>query len=159
MKTGFSYETPLGAIWIVESGGEITNISYKKPCEFKEEETTLTREAARQLTEYFAGKRKEFELPLNPEGTDFQKKAWDALLKIPYGKTRSYKQQAESVGNPKASRAVGMSNNRNPIMIVIPCHRVVGTNGSLVGYAGGLDVKRFLLDLESLSKTLFYVQD
>lgn len=159
MKRGFSYETPLGAIWIVESEGAITNISYKKPGEFKEEETTLTCEAARQLAEYFAGKRKEFELPLNPEGTDFQRKAWDALLKIPYGKTRSYKQQAELVGNPKASRAVGMSNNRNPIMIVIPCHRVVGANGSLTGYAGGLDVKRFLLDLENLSGTLFDVQD
>jgi len=148
MKVGFSYETPLGAIWILESEGAITNISFSKPQDFEMGETSLTSEAARQLTEYFNGKRKQFELPLKPNGTEFQKKAWGALLEIPYGETRSYKQQAELVGNSKASRAVGMSNNRNPIMIVIPCHRVVGANGDLTGYAGGLDVKRFLLDLE-----------
>lgn len=159
MKKGFSYNTPLGIIWIAESGGSITNISFTKPDSFLEEETDLTREAASQLGEYFDCTRKEFELPLNPAGTEFQKKAWNALLQIPYGETRSYKQQAELVGNAKASRAVGMSNNRNPIMIVIPCHRVVGANGSLTGYAGGLDVKRFLLDLENPSGNLFHIKN
>ncbi len=88
-------------------------------------------------------------MPLNPNGTVFQKKVWNALCNIPYGETRSYKQVAEAVGNNKASRAVGMANNKNPIMIVIPCHRVIGSNGSLVGYAGGLDIKEKLLFLEN----------
>lgn len=152
MKTGFSYETPIGTLWILQKDDAITNIALRKPENFKEEETPLTKQAAEQLNEYFRGERKDFELPLGVHGTDFQKKAWSALLEIPYGETRSYKQQAEMLGNPKASRAVGMGNNRNPLMIVIPCHRVVGANGSLTGYAGGLDVKRFLLDLEKKFK-------
>lgn len=152
MKKGYSYDTPIGTIWILEKDNAITNVSLKRPENFKEEETALTRDAALQLNEYFTGKRKDFELPLNASGTDFQKKAWEALTKIPYGETRTYKQQAEMLGNHKACRAVGMGNNRNPIMVIVPCHRVVGTNGSLTGYAGGLDVKRFLLDLEKKNK-------
>lgn len=152
MKTGFSYDTPIGTIWILEKDNAITNVALKKPANFKEEETALIKKAAEQLNEYFKGERKDFELPLNTSGTDFQKKAWSALLEIPYGETRSYKQQAEMLGNPKACRAVGMGNNRNPIMVIIPCHRVLGANGSLTGYAGGLDVKRFLLDLEKKFK-------
>ncbi len=101
-----------------------------------------------QICEYLKGMRKTFDFPYQLHGTEFQKKVWNALCQIPYGEIRSYKQIAEAVGNPKASRAVGMANNKNPIAIVIPCHRVVGADGSLVGYAGGLDMKRALLELE-----------
>jgi len=101
-----------------------------------------------QLQEYFAGKRKVFDLELAPSGTDFQKKVWQALLKIPYGKTATYKEIAAAIGHPKAARAVGMACNKNPIAIIIPCHRVVGSNGSLTGYAGGLEMKKRLLELE-----------
>lgn len=104
--------------------------------------------AMTQLTEYFAGTRQTFDLPLAPAGTDFQKKVWAALCTIPYGETRSYKEIALQINNPKGCRAVGMANNRNPIMLIIPCHRVIGSNGSLVGYAGGLDVKEWLLTHE-----------
>ena len=108
----------------------------------------LLKKAAKQLTEYFAGKRREFDLPLDFTGTGFQKKVWAALLTIPYGETRSYGEIAKQIGNPKACRAVGMANNRNPIAIICPCHRVIGADGSLVGFGGGLPAKQFLLDLE-----------
>lgn len=151
----FFYETPVGILEIEENGSGITKVhfsseeernSLKEKPELKE--TALIKKAAKQLKEYFAGKRKLFELPLEPEGTEFQKKVWDALLKIPYGETRSYGQIAEQIGNKKASRAVGMANNKNPIAIIVPCHRVVGANGSLTGYAGGLNIKGILLNLE-----------
>jgi methylated-DNA-[protein]-cysteine S-methyltransferase len=102
-----------------------------------------------QLGEYFDGKRREFDLPLNPKGTVFQRKAWDALCTIPYGETRAYSDMAVQIGNPKACRAVGLANNRNPISIVIPCHRVIGKDKSLVGYGGGLERKEYLLALEA----------
>jgi len=101
-----------------------------------------------QLQEYFAGERTEFNLPITFDGTEFQKRTWRALLSIPYGQTRSYSEQAILIGNPKAVRAVGRTNGLNPIGIVVPCHRVIGKSGKLTGYAGGLDVKKFLLDLE-----------
>ncbi len=101
-----------------------------------------------QLEEYFDGKRKTFSLPLNPDGTEFQKKVWKELLKIPYGETRCYQDLAIGIGNEKASRAIGMANHNNPIAIMIPCHRVIGKNGSLVGYAGGIETKIELLELE-----------
>jgi methylated-DNA-[protein]-cysteine S-methyltransferase len=104
----------------------------------------------KQFTEYELGKRKVFDLPLHIKGTEFQKKVWDALLEIPYGETRSYQEIAIQVGNPKAVRAVGGACNRNPIGIIVPCHRVVGKNGSLTGYAGGLDYKKMLLDKEKM---------
>lgn len=103
---------------------------------------------ARQLDEYFAGTRRQFDLPLDLVGTEFQRLAWDALQTIPYGATRSYSQQATAIDRPKAVRAIGAANGRNPMSIVVPCHRVVGADGSLTGYAGGVDVKRFLLDHE-----------
>jgi methylated-DNA-[protein]-cysteine S-methyltransferase len=103
------------------------------------------RETARQLEEYFKGERHEFDLPLRLDGTEFQRRAWRNLLEIPYGKTRSYGEQAERIGNPKASRAVGLANGRNPIPIVVPCHRVIGANGSLTGFGGGIARKRWLL--------------
>jgi methylated-DNA-[protein]-cysteine S-methyltransferase len=104
---------------------------------------------SRQLKEYFAGARREFDLPLAPQGTDFQLRVWNQLRKIPFGKTISYGELARRVGNPAASRAVGAANGRNPISIVVPCHRVIGSDGSLTGFGGGLDVKRELLKLEN----------
>ena len=115
---------------------------------YEEGETPVLLEAARQLKAYFAGELKEFSLPLRPEGTPFQKSCWQALTEIPYGETVAYADIAARIGNPKACRAVGLANNRNPISIIIPCHRVVGKNGSLTGYGGGLPVKELLLELE-----------
>ncbi len=112
------------------------------------QDTPLLLEARRQLEEYFAGLRAAFSLPLAPEGTDFQKAVWRELENIPYGETRTYGQIARALGNPKASRAVGMANHKNPVAIMIPCHRVIGADGSLTGYAGGLDIKETLLRLE-----------
>ncbi|WP_294507698.1 methylated-DNA--[protein]-cysteine S-methyltransferase [uncultured Victivallis sp.] len=111
--------------------------------------------AFRELEEYFAGTRHEFDLPLNPQGTPFQQRVWRALRRIPYGGTASYKEIAEAVGSPGGCRAVGMANHCNPIAILIPCHRVIGANGKLVGYAGGLDLKRKLLELETGMESLF----
>lgn len=156
MKNAFFYESPIGKIVIKDNGAEITDIDLvgDEICFDNFSETSLIKEAAKQLDEYFSGKRTSFDLPLNPKGTEFQKSVWKALCDIPYGETRTYKEVAEAVGNPKAARAVGMANNKNPIMIIIPCHRVVGSNGSLVGYAGGIDIKRTLLSIES-SFTLY----
>lgn len=107
-------------------------------------------ETQKQLTEYFAGTRQQFDLPLDFEGTEFQKKVWQALLTIPFGQTRSYRDIAQQVGNVKAVRAVGAANGKNPISIIAPCHRVVGANGKLIGFAGGLDNKEILLKLEKI---------
>ena len=112
-------------------------------------EHAVLREAAAQLADYLTGRRTAFDLPLRPAGTDFQRAAWAALLEIPYGQTRSYRHQAERVGRPTAVRAVGAANGRNPIPVVIPCHRVIGSAGALTGYAGGVGLKARLLDLES----------
>lgn len=152
MKNIFFYDTIIGKIAIIDNGKEITHIEIvedKYSDDYNLLETELIKNAGEQLLEYLGGSRTTFDLPLNPNGTEFQKKVWNALCDIPYGETRSYKQVAEAIGNNKASRAVGMANNKNPIMIIIPCHRVVGSNGSLVGYAGGLDVKEKLLFLEN----------
>lgn len=108
-----------------------------------------------QLRRYFAGELREFDMPLDMQGTAFQKRVWDALLKIPYGETRSYGHVANTIGAPKAVRAVGAANGRNPVPIIVPCHRVIGAGGSLTGYGGGLPLKRFLLDLESRHSHLF----
>lgn len=110
--------------------------------------TAFTDEVFAQLTEYFQGKRTSFSFSYELRGTDFQKKVWNALCQIPYGETRSYKEIAIAIGNEKASRAVGMANNKNPITIAVPCHRVIGSNGNLVGYAGGIEMKQHLLALE-----------
>lgn len=104
--------------------------------------------AAQQLSEYFAGRRTDFDIPLSAQGTQFQRKAWQQLRKIPYGKQISYGEQAKRIGKPKAVRAVGGANSKNPIGIIIPCHRVIGANGNLTGFAGGIDIKRRLLILE-----------
>lgn len=150
MGNGFYYETEIGKIGIVENGTAITNMYFGDiiPEDVNIEETPLLKKANKELQEYFSGKRKNFDLPLEAEGTDFQRKVWKALQEIPYGETCSYKDIAENIGNTKASRAVGMANNKNPIFIFIPCHRVIGSNGKLVGYAAGLDVKERLLEME-----------
>ncbi|HWT27227.1 MAG TPA: methylated-DNA--[protein]-cysteine S-methyltransferase [Mobilitalea sp.] len=155
MRNAYIYETKLGKILIAEDEAGITNLDlilddFDIDCntEFIRVETESIKEAAQQFMEYLEGNRVEFTVKLNPRGTEFQRKVWDELLKIPYGETRSYKQIAEAVGNGKASRAVGMANHNNPIMCMIPCHRVIGSNGSMVGYAGGLPVKVKLLELE-----------
>ena len=149
MKYYYSYRTGMCQIWICEENNHITRVSFHKPEDgYTEQETRLIREAARQIDEYLDGERTSFNLPLNPQGTTFQKSVWDALIKVYYGETRTYKQIAEEIGNPKSCRAVGLANNKNPIAIIIPCHRIIGSNGKLVGYAGGLDVKEKLLYLE-----------
>lgn len=153
MKTFYSYT--YGGVGKIEIGTESENItdvhfakSFSPPAEYGREETPLHRKAADQLKEYFDGRRKVFDLPLAPRGTDFQTKCWNALLQVPYGETRSYGDIARAAGCPKGFRAVGMANNRNPIAIIIPCHRIIGSDGKLVGFGGGLDIKEFLLDLE-----------
>ena len=158
MKYLFFYQFEIGTIYIGETEGKISEIFFSEKDlsqEYQIKETPLIMESKKQLEEYFSGNRKNFDLPIVfIRGTDFQKKIWDTLLKIPYGETRSYKEIAEMAGKPKACRAVGGANNKNPISIVVPCHRVIGANGSLVGYGGGLNIKKALLDLE---KEDFYV--
>ena len=151
MRNVFYNDTKIGRLEIEENGEAITKIDFaKKEIEeyIEKKETLLLKEAIKQLHEYLEGKRNLFDLPLAPEGTEFQNKVWNALKEIPFGETRSYGEIAKVIGNEKASRAVGMANNKNPIMIVIPCHRVIGANGKLVGYAGGVEVKEILLNLE-----------
>jgi methylated-DNA-[protein]-cysteine S-methyltransferase len=136
---------------IAEDNGAICRVCFntgKKMDDFIKEETPLIKETAEQLDQYFNKKRKVFNLPVKLNGTDFQIKVWNALGEIAYGETRSYKELATMTGNPKACRAVGMANNRNPVVIIVPCHRVIGHDGSLTGYAGGLELKRQLLELE-----------
>jgi methylated-DNA-[protein]-cysteine S-methyltransferase len=152
MKNVFYYETALGPVGIAESGGAITYLFFEGEAfpekEYEKKETPILKKAGQQLKEYFEGKRREFDLPLAPDGTEFMHRVWKALQEIPYGETRSYKEIAAASGNVKACRAVGLANNRNPISIIIPCHRVIGSDGSLVGYGGGLDKKTYLLELE-----------
>jgi methylated-DNA-[protein]-cysteine S-methyltransferase len=145
-------ESPIGMLYIASNGVAITSLNFERPKDFKEDENqgnnSLLGMAEAQLVEFFDSRRTSFDLPLAPAGTEFQKSAWLALTKIPFGKTSSYQSQAESIGRPKAMRAIGVANSKNPIAIIIPCHRVIGKNGSLTGYAGGLNIKKFLLDLE-----------
>ena len=148
MISHYTYETGLGSVTIIEEDGALLAISMQRSLEGVEKATSLTKEAYTQLSEYLKGKRKTFDLPFKMRGTQFQLQVWNAILDIPYGETRSYKQIAEAIGNPKAVRAVGMANNRNPLLIIVPCHRVIGKNGSLVGYGEGLEMKEFLLRLE-----------
>jgi methylated-DNA-[protein]-cysteine S-methyltransferase len=151
MKNVFFYNFSLCALGIAEEDGAISEIFFAKEknhADLIRAETPLIKRAAAQFDEYFEGKRKKFDLPLALHGTEFQVKVWKALQKIPYGKTASYADIAAEIGNPSACRAVGMANNRNPIVIVVPCHRVIGKDGGLTGYGGGLDLKKKLLDLE-----------
>jgi len=144
-------ETPIGLVTLVETDGKLTEARFGE-CVKQEtvKKTPLLSQAAHELREYFQGKRKTFTIPLAPAGTLFQQKCWQALEEIPYGQTRTYQQQAQAIGQPKACRAVGMANHRNPLPIFIPCHRVVGKDGKLTGYAGGLAAKERLLSLERM---------
>lgn len=160
-EKAFIYNTRLGRVLIVEENQAITRlylITKKEEGtnrnalieeEYSLEETPLIKEAMRQFEQYLAGERKEFDIAMKPQGTAFQQKVWEALRAIPYGETRSYKEIAMTVGNEKACRAVGMANHHNPILCIIPCHRVIGSNHKLVGFGCGLDVKQQLLHLEN----------
>ena len=149
-------ETPIGTLLIAGDADSIRLIGFPKngkaqkpEADWKESSRGAVGEAIRQLKEYFAGKRSDFDLPLAPEGTEFQRNVWKRLQEIPYGETISYGELAKRVGNPNASRAVGAANGQNPIPIVIPCHRVIGANGKLTGFGGGLPTKEALLTLEA----------
>lgn len=154
-------ETPLGELFIAEEDGQITRLflSQEDWMDWREtvqdterKETPYLAEAKKQLHEYFTGERKTFSLPLSQKGTPFQQKVWEALAMIPYGESRSYADIAEAVGSPKAVRAVGQANKRNDLPIFVPCHRVIGKNSSLTGYAGSkTDIKAFLLNIERIS--------
>ncbi len=155
-ETGYcSYTLPIGDVTLVCEKGDMIELCFGRNAPTKmieagmmEDNLPILEKAYKQLKEYFVGERKEFDLPLDPVGTEFQMKVWEALQTIPYGETRTYKEIAVQIGNENASRAVGMANNRNPLPIFIPCHRVVGADGGIVGYAGGTDVKAALLELE-----------
>jgi len=152
-------DSPIGMLRISANEKGITRIQFalddKEQFNNVEAKTTLLKEAVRQLSDYFSGIRKEFALLLDLQGTDFQLRIWNTLCDIPYGETRSYKQIAEAIDCPKGYRAVGLANNHNPIPIIIPCHRVIGANGDLTGYAGGMEIKKQLLDLEKTVLKVF----
>ena len=149
MEKIFFYDTPVGKICIGEENGSITRVTWTQlPKSYIQEETELILRCKKQLEEYFAGKRKTFDLPLAPKGTAFQQRVWKALQDIPYGELRTYQEIALAVDNPKGCQAVGGANGKNPIAILIPCHRVIGKDGSMTGYSGGLEKKEWLLELE-----------
>lgn len=161
MKLAFMYmPSPVGRLKLVATDSALVAVIWdnENPKRVRQAELVeqldhpILLDAQQQLNEYFQGKRQTFELPLDFEGTEFQKKVWQALLNIPFGETRSYRQIAEQVGSPKAVRAVGAANGQNPISIIAPCHRVIGSGGKLVGFAGGLDNKEILLKLEQQQK-------
>ncbi len=147
-NSGFVYDTEIGKITVESDGASITAVRFGTAAGRELRRTALIDRAAREIREYLAGARTHFDLPLSPAGTAFQKCVWEALQTIPYGETRNYQQIAEQIGCPHGSRAVGMANHKNPIAILIPCHRVIGSDGSLVGYAAGLPIKERLLALE-----------
>jgi len=145
-------DTPIGTLRLVSNGAALIGIEFEhrySAADGNNKSDVVLTACAAQLTEYFAAQRRHFELPVAAQGTAFQRAVWDALADIPYGELRSYRDIARSVGNPAAVRAVGAANGRNPLPIVVPCHRVIGSNGSLTGFAGGLEIKKFLLQLES----------
>ena len=161
METLFSIRTPspVGPLFLAASLKGLVRLEFEAhllkidPHKIQlQESRQLLAPYLEQLNEYFAGQRREFSIPLDLRGTEFQLKCWRELRDIPYGETRSYRDLAQAIGHPHAYRAVGMSNNRNPIAIVVPCHRVIAADGSLCGYGGGLDIKRKLLDLESAQR-------
>ena len=149
-----TFDSPIGILTLAGEGDSLTNLVLEDVAHPPDdrrgwvEDPTAFCEVAEQLHDYFAGERTEFDVAVRPAGTDFQRVVWDALKKIPYGETRSYGDIASAIGRPGASRAVGLANGRNPIAIIIACHRVIGADGSLTGYGGGLKVKQALLDLE-----------
>lgn len=151
MNSIYFYATDIGKIGIAENGQSITDLYLPEaqiPPDIVEMETPILYDAGLQLQNYFQGKQKEFVLPLELLGTEFMRNVWNKLLTIPYGKTRSYAEVACLIGNKNACRAVGSANHRNPVPIIVPCHRVIGSDGKLVGYGGGLKIKSYLLELE-----------
>ncbi len=156
MNSAF-YKSPVGWLEIVEENDSIVEVKFLEDVSFSEPQNTtgILKNAVQQLEQYFSGSRTKFQLPLAPKGTDFQKKVWDELQSIDFGKTVSYMDMAKRLGDPKVIRAAGTANGKNPIAIIIPCHRVVGSDGSLTGYAGGLKRKQWLLEHESSQGTLF----
>lgn len=154
MERSVRLDTPVGPVTVTATERAVTAVRFgaAEPAVGQAGDLPpMLRQAVEELREYFAGERREFTLPLAPAGTPFQQQVWAALREIPYGATCSYGRIAGRIGRPKACRAVGMANNRNPIAIVVPCHRVVGASGALVGYAAGLEVKEKLLALESMN--------
>lgn len=147
MKTAV-YHSPLGDMELIYEEDAVTALRMAEKKAVAEAPEGLALAVFQELDEYFQGKRKTFDIPLRTHGTAFQEKVWAALRAIPYGEVRSYKEVAEAIGHPKAYRAVGMANNANPIFIIVPCHRVIGSDGSLTGYGGGLPMKKALLSLE-----------
>jgi len=150
----FQYlESPIGTLRLVSNGARLTRIEFEgqhSEDESREAGDAVLKACAAQLQEYFRGTRRHFDLPLGARGTSFQQSVWNVLADIPYGELRSYRDIARSIGNPAAVRAVGAANGRNPLPIVVPCHRVIGSNGTLTGFAGGLPAKKFLLELEGV---------
>lgn len=143
-----TYLTKIGYITISENNGKVVGISFGNNSENLQTDSMILNNAYEEICQYLNGERKFFSFPYELTGTEFQKKVYNALLNIPYGEVRTYKEIAEEIGNPKACRAVGNANNRNPLPIIVPCHRVIGSDRSLTGYAGGLDMKKFLLNIE-----------
>lgn len=151
METVFYYNTPIGRLALACQGGFLTRLYFEGetvPAGLVAQETDLLAEAAGQLQRYLAGRQRSFSLPLAPAGSEYMRRVWNQLLTIPYGETRSYRDIASALGNPQAARAVGLANNRNPLPLFIPCHRIVGSDRRLVGYRGGLPLKEHLLELE-----------
>ncbi len=146
------YDFEFGILKIGYSETAITYLKRAEKIDADNEPSALSNRAFDEVCAYLKGTRRTFDFPYELKGTEFQKKVWKALLQIPYGETRTYKQIAEEAGSPKGSRAIGMANNKNPVTIAVPCHRVIGTDGRLVGYAGGLEMKKFLLELEQSGK-------
>lgn len=149
--------TPLGIIGIWADNLAVKKVSFCNEPSETEKTNSITQQTAKQLNEYFLGKRNQFDLPLDPEGTSFQKQIWNELTKVDFGNTKTYLYLAEKINNPKSVRAVGAANGDNPIAIIIPCHRIIGTNGKLTGYAGGMERKKWLLEFEAKQsgQTLF----
>jgi methylated-DNA-[protein]-cysteine S-methyltransferase len=149
--TTIRIDSPIGPLGLYADGDELVGLELpgRDPLPAREQRTPVLDRAATQLAEYFAGKRRAFDLPLAPRGTGFQERVWRALVAIPFGVTCSYGDLAQTIGRPSASRAVGAANGKNPIAIIVPCHRVIGANGTLTGYGGGLPIKRWLLDHEA----------
>ena len=149
MTNKFYYKSPIGVLEIELKNDIVLGLKVVESCDNVSEVTGYFAQVAKQLDEYFAGKRTKFELNILPKGTEFQKKVWAELLKIPYGKTKSYQEIAEAVGKPNAQRAVGAACNKNTILLIIPCHRVISKTGKLTGFACGVDRKEQLLKLEA----------
>lgn len=154
MTFTYVYKTVVGDMMILSDNDFITGIRFEKEIKNSNcndiviKETTIIKDIYKQLSEYFCGKRKKFDVRMKQNSTDFQQRVWNVLADIPYGETCSYKDIAIKISNPKACRAVGMANNKNNLPILVPCHRVIGSNGKLVGYSSGLDIKLKLLELE-----------